>query len=347
MVQRSCFIISPIGDAASDIRKKADDVLRFIVEPGLEGTDVHPVRSDQIREPGRISEQMFERILTADVCVVVMTGQNPNVYYELAVAQCAGVPTILLLERGDELRFDVQDLRAIEYDLTDPNRVMDQVDAKSLRAQLDEIAAAGWRTTSLFNLFDFGPNLPSEDDLINFAETHRATPLDHAIDDTYTLSADDPRTITIVTGSVVHIGDVGADVIVSSENTDLQLAQFYDTSISGTLRFLDAQRSKSGQIEVDSLQQGLGKTLVEEDYRLPVLPGTVVATPTNGLKELGLQYVLHAAIVQGNRRARVPDRHRLRRRNDCDDVRGLRQARHTQRREDDDVPPHRRRHGAR
>src|ERR1700694_5732788 len=107
--RRHCFIISPIGEEGSAVRAHADDVLEFIIKPALARCDVVAVRSDQMPESGTITEQMFREIVKSDVCVVLLTGFNPNVFYELAVAQAAARPVVILIEKGLTLPFDVKD----------------------------------------------------------------------------------------------------------------------------------------------------------------------------------------------------------------------------------------------
>jgi hypothetical protein len=46
-----------------------------------------------------------------------LTGYNPNVFYELALAQGAQRPVIILIEKGNALPFDISDLRSVYYDL--------------------------------------------------------------------------------------------------------------------------------------------------------------------------------------------------------------------------------------
>ena len=122
-VARKCFIISPIGAPDSLIREEADAVLRYIIGPALGriaadgGPVITAVRSDQIGTPGRIEEQMLEAILTYDLCIADLSGLNPNVLYELAIAQCAGRPVVLMCRAGENLPFDVKDYRTIVYDL--------------------------------------------------------------------------------------------------------------------------------------------------------------------------------------------------------------------------------------
>ena len=57
-------------------------------------------------------------IFEYDLCIAVLTYANPNVYYELAVAQSASRPVLVMIEKGNTLPFDVKDMRTLNYDLT-------------------------------------------------------------------------------------------------------------------------------------------------------------------------------------------------------------------------------------
>jgi hypothetical protein len=61
---------------------------------------------------------MFDDILTSDFCIAVLHGFNPNVFYELAVAHSAGIPVIMLSEKGVDPPFDLKDERVFYYDLS-------------------------------------------------------------------------------------------------------------------------------------------------------------------------------------------------------------------------------------
>jgi hypothetical protein len=116
-MSRNCFVISPIGPEESEVREHADDVFDFIIEPAAKRADFVAQRADHTSKSGKITEQMYDAILTDEFIIAVLTYQNPNVYYELAVAQAAARPTILLIEKGHVLPFDIKDLRVIYYDL--------------------------------------------------------------------------------------------------------------------------------------------------------------------------------------------------------------------------------------
>ena len=311
---KRCFVISPIGDEGSEIRDHADDVFEFIIKPALKGTGIKPVRSDHMSETGRITEQMFREILHADLCVAVLTGYNANVFYELAVAQCAARPIIVLIEEGHELPFDVKDLRAIDYSLQPISRVVrEKVYARRMRAQIDQILNNGMSAKGLFEEFDF-PELHDEQQLRHMIQSAAPTPLDSGQGKRYALPSG--QQIVILTGDLkelldVRVGNGGSgppgddskiDVIVSLENTFLQLARYFDASISGSvsgmLRYLDAEKSDTGEILADSLRDNLQREI--QGRKLPVRLGSVIATPTTGLRKAGVKYVFHVAAMQGS-----------------------------------------------
>jgi hypothetical protein len=113
-----CFVISPIGQPNSRVREHADDVYECVIAPALQMTGVSGRRADHVKDVGRISEQMFDDILTADFCIGILAGFNPNVFYEIAVAHSAGIPVLLLCEKGVTPPFDLKDERAFQYDLS-------------------------------------------------------------------------------------------------------------------------------------------------------------------------------------------------------------------------------------
>ena len=86
---KTCFVISPIGTENSDTRDHADDVFDFIIAPAAERAGYTAKRGDHSGAPGKITEQMFHSILNDDLIVAIITDRNPNVFYELAVAQSA------------------------------------------------------------------------------------------------------------------------------------------------------------------------------------------------------------------------------------------------------------------
>jgi hypothetical protein len=133
-----CFIISPIGSPGSPTREHADDVFECVIQPALKEAEVDGRRADQVKDVGRITKQMYDDILTSDFCIAVLHEFNPNVFYELAVAHSAGIPVILLSEKGIDPPFDLKDERVFHYDLA-PRSIYRGDNVRTLIAMIDSV----------------------------------------------------------------------------------------------------------------------------------------------------------------------------------------------------------------
>lgn len=140
---KRCFVISPIGAADSAVREHADDVFDFIIQPAMDELDIKAYRSDHSQEIGRVTDHMIGSILGDDLCVAVITYQNPNVFYELAIAQCAARPVIILVEKGHLIPFDLKDLRVVEYDLR-PRPLRDGTYSRQIVDIVRNLEATDW-----------------------------------------------------------------------------------------------------------------------------------------------------------------------------------------------------------
>jgi hypothetical protein len=148
---KRCFVISPIGAEGSEAREHADDVYDYIIKPAMDACAIAAFRSDHLREPGRISEQMFRSLIHDDLVLAVLTGHNPNVFYELAIAQASARPVIILLQKGQALPFDIQDLRCVYYDLK-PRSLFEKVYVNEIIAHVKKFEASGWTAPALFGV---------------------------------------------------------------------------------------------------------------------------------------------------------------------------------------------------
>jgi hypothetical protein len=154
--KRTCFVISPIGAPDSAIRRHADAVYEFIILPAVKEFGIRAYRSDHLPKPGSISEEMFHHLFNDDLCIAVLTGHNPNVFYELAIAQAAGRPVIILSEKGEALPFDIQDLRCVYYDL-DPMALCKVLKyAKQVESLIQSLIDEDWEVKSVL------PGFPSK-----------------------------------------------------------------------------------------------------------------------------------------------------------------------------------------
>jgi hypothetical protein len=168
---KRCFVISPIGAEGSEIREHANDVFDYIILPAMKECGIECFRSDHLHEPGRISEQMFNAILKEDLCIALLTGYNPNVFYELAISQAAARPVIILLEKGKVLPFDIQDLRCVYYELK-PRPLFERVHVNAIIDHVKSLDATGWKGTNLVaGIAPLGGSTESDEQFRFFAKT--------------------------------------------------------------------------------------------------------------------------------------------------------------------------------
>jgi hypothetical protein len=116
----SCFVISPIGPRASDVRERADKWLDYVVRPVVvELGYAKPVRADRVSRAGLITHQVIDHILNDDLVVSDLTGLNPNVFYELAVRHATRRPAVQFIDDIKKLPFDIATMSTIEIDMQD------------------------------------------------------------------------------------------------------------------------------------------------------------------------------------------------------------------------------------
>lgn len=133
-----CFVITPIGDDDSVERKHANLVLKSIIEPVTAELGLKARRADQIARAGIITQQIFECLAKAKVCIADLSFNNPNAFYELGVRHMCKLPTVQIIRKGDKIPFDVSQGRTIKVDMTDIYSVVESIESakKELKQHL-------------------------------------------------------------------------------------------------------------------------------------------------------------------------------------------------------------------
>lgn len=112
--KKTCFVITPIGDNNSDIRRHIDGIIDQAIEPAL-GTKYEIVVAHRKYEIGSINDRVIKSVYDADLVIANLTNTNPNVMFELAIRYSFGKPAIVIAEDGTKLPFDVIDENTIFY----------------------------------------------------------------------------------------------------------------------------------------------------------------------------------------------------------------------------------------
>lgn len=113
---KKCFIITPIGDEESDIRRHIDGIIDAVIDPVIKGIFDYDIEvAHRIDEPGNIPKQVIVSIYESNLVIANLTFNNPNVMYELALRHCFGTPVIMIAEQGTKIPADIIGERTIFY----------------------------------------------------------------------------------------------------------------------------------------------------------------------------------------------------------------------------------------
>lgn len=122
-LMKRCFVISPIGNAGTDIRKNADQLYQHIIKPVCEKCGFAAQRVDEFNTPDSITQEILEALNDYDLVIADLTGHNPNVFFEIGYRARSQKPIIHLKRKDEIIPFDVSTIHTFEYDLTDLDMV--------------------------------------------------------------------------------------------------------------------------------------------------------------------------------------------------------------------------------
>lgn len=112
--KKVCFVITPIGDNNSDIRRHIDGIIEQAIEPAL-GEKYEIVAAHKKYEIGSINDRVIKSVLEADLVVANLTDTNPNVMYELAIRHSFGKPAIVLIHQNGTIKGNAFFLKLILF----------------------------------------------------------------------------------------------------------------------------------------------------------------------------------------------------------------------------------------
>lgn len=113
--KKLCFVVTPIGDKDTSIRRHIEGIIDHAIIPALEAKYEVEVAHRKY-EIGSINDRIINSIFEADLVIANLTTLNPNVMFELAIRYSFGKPAIVIAEQGTKLPFDIVDENTIFYD---------------------------------------------------------------------------------------------------------------------------------------------------------------------------------------------------------------------------------------
>lgn len=120
---KKCFVVSPIGEEGSVTRINADKLFKYIIKPVCADCDFEAIRVDKLNDANSITQTIIDYLDKSELVIADITEHNPNVFYEMGYRARTKKPIIHLKSKGENLPFDINTIRALEYDLTDLDSV--------------------------------------------------------------------------------------------------------------------------------------------------------------------------------------------------------------------------------
>jgi len=140
------FVIMPFG------KKKGSDgspydfnaIYSQLIKPTLEGAGFESFRADEEASSGDILTDMFQELLLADLCLVDMSIDNANVFYELGIRHAFRKRGMVHIQAGRAyMPFDIFNVRTIPYHIT-PEGVPDPAFIEKDKAAIARLVRATW-----------------------------------------------------------------------------------------------------------------------------------------------------------------------------------------------------------
>lgn len=140
------FVIMPFG------KKKGGDgsiydfnaIYTQLIKPTLEIAGFEPFRADEETTSGDILTDMFQELLLADLCLVDMSIDNANVFYELGIRHAFRKRGIVHIQAGRAyMPFDVFNVRTIPYHIT-PEGTPDPAFLEKDKAAIARVTRDTW-----------------------------------------------------------------------------------------------------------------------------------------------------------------------------------------------------------
>lgn len=112
-LEQTCFIMMPL-------RALFQAEYESVIRPAVEEMGLSCVRGDEIYSKPTIVDDIWRSIRSSRLVIAELTGKNPNVFYEVGLAQAIGKPVIILTRDEADVPFDLKALRYLYYDVQNP-----------------------------------------------------------------------------------------------------------------------------------------------------------------------------------------------------------------------------------
>ena len=106
--ENSVFVIMPFHQDFNDVWKGG-------IQGATKTAGLHPIRVDTINRSSNITDDIVESIKNCRMAIIDVTGNNPNVMFELGYVMALEKPYIIVSQSVEFLPFDIRNIRTLVY----------------------------------------------------------------------------------------------------------------------------------------------------------------------------------------------------------------------------------------
>ena len=136
-MSKKCFVIMPFSKTTEDHTEDYwTDFYTQFIQPAVEHLGYTCVRS--AARPKNIIKGILEELTSANIVLAVLTDNNPNVWYELGTRHAIRSGTIMMIEEGQRIPFDINQYGVIVYSDRIAKRTQFEKDLKVFIEDIEE-----------------------------------------------------------------------------------------------------------------------------------------------------------------------------------------------------------------
>ena len=109
-----CFVVMPYSEIFREYHL-------HIFAPAIQAAGLTPIVADDRFTTRGMVDQVTTGIRSSKIVLADLTGERPNVFYEMGLAHALGKPVIMLTQRAESIPSDLQHLRWIRYETISVN----------------------------------------------------------------------------------------------------------------------------------------------------------------------------------------------------------------------------------
>ena len=113
MKQKNCFVIMPFSSTTSIHTENYWNDFYSVIREEMELQNYICNRSET--GPHNILKDVINNLYESDFVIAVLTDKNPNVWYELGIRHSLSNGTLMLIEDGQKIEFDISGYGLIKY----------------------------------------------------------------------------------------------------------------------------------------------------------------------------------------------------------------------------------------